>query len=755
MQKDLSIDKTELHEKKFAILQEIANTLVVTDNISALANTMLDLAINYTNAEKGSLMLVSERDELYILSARGFDPQLITTYRIKVGEGIAGTVAQSRQAFLVEDIEKDKRFKGQTRDRYKTRSFISCPILKSNRLLGVLNINDKKDDTPFTEDEFELIKIIADQAAIALENASLMKQLKEKASEVEKINKKLIESDVIKTESLIHASHELRTPLNSISGAIYYLQRSEDLSKGDQKEFFSIISQETSKLITIVEKLLDFLRLDDETRLINKSVISLPDLLNELSGSKLLEAILKNKNLKLNLDIKESISDIVADKIRLNQFFLNLVDGLSHFLDNEDTIVLTATENNHVDVSLSLPRRMPETMMPYLAASRHLFQADQPEQGLKLYLARKVAEFHRWDLSAENRGDGFVITLKIPKGTREKMEAVINTTMDLFIEFISDILGLNVCSIMLSDDLTGELSIKSARGLPEDVVKRTRIRFSDRIAGWVAQEGKPLLIENIETDPRFGRKNISQYNTKSLLSVPIKVQDRVIGVLNLNNKRNADIFTERDLSIASALSERVSHFIERLYSGEFIEQGFNQFITSFNNLLEAGKKYRKKESVFPDLMFRMLDRLGASEDDKVLGLYVSLLYDLGLSSIDESILNKKKALLQSELRSIRHHPHTTVSLLDIFEFSDRVKQAILHHHERFDGKGYPEGLKEEEIPFVSRVLSVVDAFCAMTETRPYRKKLTRDEAMKEIQGGSGTLYDPKVVESLEHIVGDR
>jgi len=752
MPDNIASDKPELFRKKFAILQEIANTIAVTDNISAIAETMLELAINYTNAGKGSVMLVNERNELFILAARGFDIQLIRTYRMKVGEGIAGTVAQSRQAVLVEDIEKDKRFRGQTRDRYKTRSFISCPILKSNRLLGILNINDKKDDTPFTEDEFALIKIIADQAAITLENAYLMKQLKEKAAEVEKINKKLIESDVIKTESLIHASHELRTPLNSISGAIYYLRQSEDLPKSDQKEFYDIISAETSKLITIVEKLLDFLRLDDETKLIHKSVVNLPELLNEISRSKLLDSILKKNNLTLTVDVKNEISDIVADKIRLGQFFINLIDGLSHYLKNKDVIGIVVHENHFVDVDITLPRRMPETLMPYLAASRHLFQADQPEEGLKLYLARKVAEFHQWGLNAENRGDIFVITLKIPKGKREKMEAVINTTMDMFIEFISDLLGLNVCSIMLSDDLTGELSIRGARGLTEDVVKRTRIRFSDRIAGWVAQEGKPLLIEDIEADARFGRKNIPQYNTKSLISVPLKMQDKVIGVMNLNNKRNAETFTERDLHVATALGERISHFFERLNSGEFMEQDYHQFITSFNNLLDAEKRYQKKDVVFPDLMAKMLDKLGASSDDKMVGLYASLIYDLGLVSIDEDILKKKKALLPTELNSLRLHPQTTLSLLNIFEYSDEVRRAVLHHHERYDGAGYPDGLKGEEIPFVSRVLAVVDSYCAMTSQRPYRKKLSKEEALKEMHDGSGSIYDPQVVESLAAVL---
>ena len=106
---------------------------------------MLDLAINYANAEKGSLMLVNESEELYILAARGIDISFITTYKVKIGEGIAGIVAKNLSPVLVEDINKDENFMKEThRDRYKTKSFISCPVISKNKLLGILNINDKR-----------------------------------------------------------------------------------------------------------------------------------------------------------------------------------------------------------------------------------------------------------------------------------------------------------------------------------------------------------------------------------------------------------------------------------------------------------------------------------------------------------------------------------------------------------------------------------------------------------------------------------
>jgi GAF domain-containing protein len=745
------MEGTEFFEKKYLILQQISRTIAATNNINALSNVILDLAIKYTNAEKGSLMLINERSELYILAARGFDLQFIETYRIKMGEGIAGIVAQNRSPVLVEDIDKDERFEQKKRDRYKTESFISCPFISRDKLLGVININDKKDGAPFNEDEFDLLKVIADQAAVALENAFLMNQQRTKAVELEDINRKLIETDMNKTEFITRISQELRSPLNSIKGAIYYLQQSEKLKEGRQKEFYNIISEETTGLISIVENLLDFLRLEDETMITKKSLINLVSLLDEVSKSKGLNTALTIKNLQLKMDIKEGVFSIVGDKIKVVQLFINLIEGLSYHLESGDTIGIAVTENDFIKVDLSVPRKIPEAVLSFFFNSRYIFYTEKSDEKIRLYLAKKIAEAHGWTLDAENKDNTFIVSLTIPKSTRERLDTTVSLTMDMFVEFISELLDLNICSIMLRDDITAELTIKSAKGLSDEIVKRTRIKFGDQVAGWVANEGKPVLLEDIESDRRFKRTSISQYNTKSLLSVPLKIDDRVIGVLNLNNKKTADPFTKKDLNIAMILSERISYFLEKLYSGEYREDDINQILTSFDNLLNAVKIYHKKRSLLPDLVLKIMDNLGAGEEEKRKALYASMIYDLGLVLIDESIL-KKKTLLPSEIQALKIHPYITIGLLENFEFSEDLKGAILHHHERYDGTGYPDGLKRSEIPLISRVLSVADSYCAMTSKRIYGKFYTKDEALLEIKAGSGSIYDPEVIKAFEEVI---
>lgn len=743
--------ENKLLEKKFSILQEITNAIVITDNVGAIANLMLDLAVSYTDAEKGSFMLLNDRNELYILASRGIDIGLASTYRVKIGEGIAGSVAMSKTPVLVEDIDKDSRFKKCKRDRYKTKSFISCPIISRNKLYGVLNINDKKNGVPLGEDEFTLIRIIANQAAIAIENAFLMNKLHMKALELEEINRKLIESDIVKTEFLTRVSHELRTPLNSIKGSLYYLGQHKDLSRIDREEFYDIISDEVDKLIYIVENQLDFLRLEDETKVIKKSLLDIQELVRDVINSRSIRSIVNRRNINIKLYTADKVSPVAGDRVRVFQLFINLIESLCHYMEYGNSFNITIKEDDFLTVTFDLPCQLPETPLSLIRDPVNIFKIDRSKERLKMYLARRVAENHRWLLSAKSGPNSSVITMTIPKVERLMVEAVIENMVESFTEFVAELMEINMCSIMLADELTGDLLIKGAIGLDEDIIRRTRLRPGDNIAGWVALEGRPLLIEDVENDPRFIRKSLSQYNTKSLLSVPLKINGKVIGVLNLNNKRDLRPFTTHDLYIAQVLSERISYIIKRLYSHDYGDRDLRHYIRTLEGLVSAIKNYHKKDGLTHDLVGRIMDYLGVDEYTRNLALYTSMVYDIGLALASEDVL-KGKTLSSAEVKALRVHPYISITLLNSFEFSEEVKKAIIHHHERYDGTGYPEGLRGDDIPLISRVLSVVDSFNALVSERPYRNRLNPHEALQEIKRHSGTFYDPKVVNALSMIV---
>jgi response regulator RpfG family c-di-GMP phosphodiesterase len=130
----------------------------------------------------------------------------------------------------------------------------------------------------------------------------------------------------------------------------------------------------------------------------------------------------------------------------------------------------------------------------------------------------------------------------------------------------------------------------------------------------------------------------------------------------------------------------------------------------------------------------------------------SMLHDIGKIGIKSEILTAKKEITESEFKTIKSHCENGAKILDSIDFPWKIRPIILHHHERYDGKGYPSGLKGREIPIGARVLSVVDAFAAMTANRPYRRSLTKDEAIRELHKNVGTQFDPEVVEVFTGVV---
>lgn len=132
------------------------------------------------------------------------------------------------------------------------------------------------------------------------------------------------------------------------------------------------------------------------------------------------------------------------------------------------------------------------------------------------------------------------------------------------LEKITGMLDSEVGSFMIIQEETQELSIGAAKGLSDEVIQRTRVRFGKGISGWVAKTGKPLLIHDIEKDEKFARENNSKYYTASLLSVPVRIGKKVIAVINVNNKTTKEPFTEYDLSILTLLTDEISIAIESL-----------------------------------------------------------------------------------------------------------------------------------------------------------------------------------------------
>lgn len=146
------------------------------------------------------------------------------------------------------------------------------------------------------------------------------------------------------------------------------------------------------------------------------------------------------------------------------------------------------------------------------------------------------------------------------------------------------------------------------------------------------------------------------------------------------------------------------------------------------------------------------EKLKLSEEDKKRLIYGAYMHDIGKINISEEILNKRMPLTKEEWETLKQHPVNGVEIIKPVESLAHLAPLILHHHERYDGKGYPDNLKGEEIPYLARVLTVVDSFDAMTSNRPYSKRKTHEEAAEELRKCSGTQFDPNIADAFIQVI---
>ena len=171
------------------------------------------------------------------------------------------------------------------------------------------------------------------------------------------------------------------------------------------------------------------------------------------------------------------------------------------------------------------------------------------------------------------------------------------------------------------------------------------------------------------------------------------------------------------------------------------------------NIIDTKDEYTRGHSIRVGIYSRMLaERMGLSEHDQERLYYIGLLHDIGKIGIPSSILTKPGKLDEEEFEIIKRHPRLGASIMKDFHSIDGAVDGIRYHHERYDGQGYNEGLKGEEIPLVGRIIGVADAYDAMSSVRCYRKTLSYDYILQQLRDNSGTQFDPEIVKHMISMV---
>jgi response regulator RpfG family c-di-GMP phosphodiesterase len=228
------------------------------------------------------------------------------------------------------------------------------------------------------------------------------------------------------------------------------------------------------------------------------------------------------------------------------------------------------------------------------------------------------------------------------------------------------------------------------------------------------------------------------------------------GVLCLGRDARSGAFLPDEKEFLLGYAQTTALALQRILLRENLETNLIDTISSFVNGLESRDAYSKGHSARVSLY---AGEIGATMGLSPLQVFVTrrvgILHDIGKLVILDSILHKPGRLSKEEYALITRHPLVAYKILTPLRFLAQEAEAIKYHHERFDGKGYPDGLKGEEIPLPARIVSVADSFDAMTSTRPYRSALPQDVALSEVLRGEGIQFDPRVIEAFASIPRSR
>lgn len=297
------------------------------------------------------------------------------------------------------------------------------------------------------------------------------------------------------------------------------------------------------------------------------------------------------------------------------------------------------------------------------------------------------------------------------------------------------------------------LRIKSSAGIPKHVVANTKVRLGYGIAGKVAQTGEAIIInKGWQVDKKI-KRSLRGLGLKSALSIPILADGSIYGVLNLGKQKKKHLFDKDDAELLSILAYEAGTAINNCRLFEEMRALYEGSIISLAAAIDAKDHYTHGHSNrVAGIALKISKILGLSVESIEKIKLASMLHDIGKIGIPDRVLLKPGKLTEKEFEIIKKHPVYAVNILKHLPRLKDIIPIVYHEHERYDGKGYVEGLKGEAIPVESRVISVADAFEAMTSNRPYRKAMPKAEAIREIKRNSAKQFDPNVVKAFLKVI---
>jgi len=342
----------------------------------------------------------------------------------------------------------------------------------------------------------------------------------------------------------------------------------------------------------------------------------------------------------------------------------------------------------------------------------------------------------------------YSVTSTVSRG--KELDQILYSVLDNLIK----ILRLDGGIIFFLNQQTGNLILKAHRGISKKLVKSLSKLSSTQkgVTITAIKENRIVLIPDISKVDVALKDALLEEGIYSFAAVPLRSGSKVLGALDVGRRRPHK-FNSEDVRLLESVGNELGIAVENKQLIEDLDKAYLSTVLILTDIVEVKDHYTRSHSSDVARYAMAIAKemnLSAAEIEKI--QLAAQLHDLGKISISDKILLKPGKLNKKEWNEIKKHPERAVQLLKPLTFLHKdngVLDYIKSHHERYNGEGYPNGYKKDQIKLGARILSVADAYSAMTSSRPYRKEpLTEQQAIEELRKNSGSQFDPKVVEAF-------
>jgi PAS domain S-box-containing protein len=382
------------------------------------------------------------------------------------------------------------------------------------------------------------------------------------------------------------------------------------------------------------------------------------------------------------------------------------------------------------------------------------------------YGGQKVFQSFARDITERKRADRQIEKQLERISALRQIDSVISASLDMQINLSVVLdqaithLGVDAADVLLYNPKTMSLNTTARKGFKTAALRNTHLSLGQSYAGRAARERHTIHIANLEKAPGFHvSPEFDSEHFITYFAVPLIVKGEVKGVMELFHRARLEPDAEW-LNFMETLAGQAAIAIDNATLFENLQRTNVELALAYDNTIESwaeALELRQYETPghckrVSDLTVRLATELGLSPEQTADIRRGALLHDVGKMGIPEHILNKTEPLTPAEWDAIKQHPLISYQLLARIAYLKSALAIPHYHHERWDGSGYPYGMKGEEIPLAARLFSVIDVWDSLISDRPFRLAWTRTKALAYIKKHKGTAFDPRVVEAFVRLV---